>query len=514
MRGSLPRRRSGVERAGDALQLRDRGAADYERGLEALRRGDASAAVDALECALEAGYDGAEASLRLGEAELARSAPNAALDHLELALHYRPGWALALRMLGAARLRVGHYQLAASALEEVLAGEAKDAAALSDLSLAYRELGRFAEAEQACRDALAIDPALEAARFNLALVIRDQGHLAEAERLLETMLEERPNDDELRWSLAVTRLLDGNFSRAWSDYEARWSTAHAIPRARRFASWDGSNLGGRRILLWGEQGLGDEIMFASCVPEVARAARGCVLECSPALEVLFTRSFPGVEVVPVPANAEDAGSRPVADCEAPVGSLPGLLGRGRGAFPAHEGYLRAAPEAVAYWRARLKELGGGLKVGISWRGGDARTRQRLRSIPLAEWAPILAVEECKFVSLQYGSAREDLTALPRGSVVHHWSEAIDDYDQTAALVCALDLVVSVCTAIVHLSGALGRPAWVFVPSAPEWRYLQRGARMPWYPSVRLYRQESPLVWSALLRQAAADLAQRACGRWS
>ena len=516
MRGLLARlrrisRRDPVPASADAARgvpvAADRD--DYELGVEALRRGEIDAALAALERALDAGHDAAEVCLQLGMAELARDGLPAALDHLELALHHRPGWPGALRALGAARLHAAQYGPAAAALEQALAHGGAHAQTLSDLALAHRELGHFAEAEQACRGALELDPAFQAARFNLALMLKDQGRLEEASALLEAMLQVAPDDAEVRWSLAVVRLLAGDFERGWRDYAARWSCAQAVARPQRLPLWDGRSLAGKRILIWGEQGLGDEIMFASCVPEVAGAAAGSVLECSPKLQRLFARSFPRTQVIAVGPHGEGAAPGEAADVEAAIGSLPQLLGRTWGRFPQHGGYLRASPESVSRWRARLDGLGAGLKVGISWRGGDRRTRQRLRSVSLSEWAPVFSTVGCHFVSLQYGDAREDLArpGLPASAVVHEWAQAIEDYDETAALVCALDLVISVCTAIVHLSGALGRPVWVLVPSAPEWRYLQRGDAMPWYPSTRLYRQAVALDWSGVLGGVAADLAR-------
>jgi len=168
--------------------------------------------------------------------------------------------------------------------------------------------------------------------------------------------------------------------------------------------------------------------------------------------------------------------------------------------------LRAAPERVEYWRAKLAELGSGPKIGLSWGGGVKATRRHLRSIALGVFMPILR-HPGRFVSLQYGDCGEDLSALNReqGVVLPHWSDALNDYDETAALVCALDLVISVCTAVIHLAGALGRPVWVLVPAVPEWRYLDHGDRLPWYPSARLFRQAESGRWQGVIGQVGGEL---------
>src|SRR6185436_8166228 len=152
------------------------------------------------------------------------------------------------------------------------------------------------------------------------------------------------------------------------------------------------------------------------------------------------------------------------------------------------GYLKADPQHVARWRERLAALGPGHKVGLSWTGGVPRTRRELRSLSLDQLQPLLAMPGFRFISLQYtAGARDEVEAwrARSGIAVEHWPEAIADYDQTAALVCALDLVVSVCTSLVHLGGALGRPVRVLAPISPEWRYGFAGEAMPWYPSVRV-----------------------------
>jgi len=177
-------------------------------------------------------------------------------------------------------------------------------------------------------------------------------------------------------------------------------------------------------------------------------------------------------------------------------------------FPQHTGYLKADPERVTKWRKKLAELGPGMKVGISWRGGTHNTRSPLRSIALERWDAIFSIPGVCFVNLQYtGEAESEINALAemRGNRVAYWPEAIADYEETAALVSALDLTLSVCTAVVHLAGALGRPVWVMAPYSPEWRYGRSGDTMPWYPTARILRQERFGEWDTVLEAVAARL---------
>jgi len=338
------------------------------------------------------------------------------------------------------------------------------------------------------------------------------GQLEQAVGEYERAVAAQPEHAPARFHLALARLLQQDFERGWPGYELRRNAADGALVASEAPKWAGEPLAGRTILLRMEQGLGDEIMFASMLPELLRMAGHCIVECDPRLRALFSRSFPGATVF----GALPDRSLPLRiarrgiDFETHIGSLPLLLRRSAAVFPRHSGYLSADPARVQHWRERLAQFGPGRKIGISWTGGVRKTRRALRSIALQEWLPILSMPGVRFVSLQYTpEAAAEVAALEarQGIRVEHWPEAIDDYDETAALVSALDLVLSVCTAVAHLGGALGRPVWVMVPHSPEWRYGSEGETMPWYPSVNLFRapaygQMSPAVEavSAALRQ--------------
>jgi hypothetical protein len=294
------------------------------------------------------------------------------------------------------------------------------------------------------------------------------------------------------------------------DYAARVRTAEWPSRVLPFPEWDGESFAGKSVLAYAEQGLGDEIMFASCFPDLGAEARRCVIECDPRLERLFARSFPAAAVFagrlrrkhPWLAQAGEI------DLQVPAGSLPLRFRTAVGQFPAHRGYLRADPRLVTDYRDRLAALGGRVRVGIAWRGGVAKTRAAVRTIPAAAWGPFFERDDLCLVSLQHGPVDDDLAALRRlvpGRNVHHWPEVQQDVEHLAALVCALDVMVSACNASVHLAGALGRPVLALVPSAPEWRYGLEGEGMVWYPSVRLLRQRVAGEWGDVMAHAAARL---------
>jgi len=243
-------------------------------------------------------------------------------------------------------------------------------------------------------------------------------------------------------------------------------------------------------MVYAEQGLGDTIMFASCLPDLLRQAAGVMIHCEDRLWPLLGRSFPGLE-------RYDAAARGRVDAYAAIGSLPRIYRRSIDAFPRHSGYLRAAPDDVARAARELRAIGEGLKVGIAWRGGLPSTGRAMRSLSLSELEPLLRSPGTCWVSLQHGDALEEIDGFTRatGITVHRLEGLERDLDAAAAAISALDVVVTVCSSVVHLSGSLGRTTLVLTPHVPAWRYLLEGESMPWYPSVRLCRQPAPGQWA-------------------
>ncbi|MDD2767311.1 MAG: tetratricopeptide repeat protein [Methylococcus sp.] len=395
--------------------------------------------------------------------------------------------------------------------EKVIALNPQDASAHNNLGLQWHYgKGDVDKAIASFSRALEWNPGLAEARFNLCQARADAGEVEEALAGFESLLAEA-SQDEVRFHRSVVLLKNRRFGEGWRDYHFRWRYRATQPRHFPFPQWTGRPCAGQTLLVYGEQGLGDEIMFASCIKDIQeQSAARVVLECNIRLEKLFRRSFPEVTVIGAAraqAGLEDLTEAGPIDFQLPIGDLPAFFRTEEASFPQHQGYLKPEPERVAFWSQRLAALGAGPKIGISWRGGQGKTRREARSIPLREWFPILATEGAHFVSLQYTDCRDELEAVSSeyGVGIHHWQEAIDDYDETAALVAALDRVVTVCTAIVHLTGALGRPAWVLAPRIPEWRYLASGDTMPWYPSVRLFRQGRAEDWPAVLERVRCRL---------
>lgn len=432
-----------------------------------------------------------------------------AAEHLRRAFTLSPDLADAARECALCQIRLGAHDAAITVLTEALAAHPAAADLHAALGLTYQKMHRPQEALRCYEQARLLGHGGAEFLSNLGYVLQELGRLAEAIECYDQAIALQSDFPVARFHRALARLLAGDYAGGWPEYETRLLSEDRPHRPDSYARWAGEPLAGRAILVWSEQGLGDEIMFASCIPQIVTASGRCFVECSPKLETLFRRSFPGARVyaaqpdrsIPQAIKAEGI------DFETPIGSLPLRLRRSAQDFPRHQGYLRADPERIATWRDRLSSLGAGLKVGVSWQGGTHLSRSPLRSIPLSRWLPIFGVEDVHFISLQYGDAMRALDefASRHGERIAHWQEAIDDYDETAALVSALDVVISVQTAIVHLSGALGKTAWVMVSYCPEWRYGFAGENMPWYPSVRLFRQPSLGEWKPVVAAVAREL---------
>lgn len=434
-----------------------------------------------------------------------------ALWHLEQVAALAPDFIDAASERALCLIHLARYGEAEGLLGRELARHPDTAALHACMGLVCHKTYRLTEALTCYETAQRLGSVDAEFYLNLGAVLQDLGRIDEALGWYDRAIASQP-DPKLRkmpiFQRALIRLLTGDFS-TWPDYEIRLEDEELPRRDRAFPRWTGEDLAGRTVLVHGEQGLGDEIMFASCLPEVISRAKHCVIECAPKLESIFRRSFPAATVYAAAAGRQPlvGAANPDVDCEVPIGSLPLYFRRRAADFPQHKGYLQADCARVNYWKQRLASLGPGIKVGISWRGGSLQTRSPLRSIPLEQWLPILRAGSAQFVSLQYDASGNELDRfrIDCGIGVRHWPDAIADYDETAALLSALDLTISVCTAAIHLGGALGRPIWVMAPYSPEWRYGFAGETMPWYPSVRIFRQPVFGEWTPVVGKVAQHL---------
>jgi len=402
---------------------------------------------------------------------------------------------------------------ASDVYREIHQAHPDNAASLHGLAGMELRTGHENTAVELFERAFAIEPSLrDRSSIEVASAFRQNGRWHDALAMFEAEARRKPPTPSLRWSTCQTRLALGQWAVGWDDYASRFAAGVLPYRPLSFRTWGGEPMPDGTLLVLAEQGLGDEIMFASCLPDAQARVGHMIVECEPRLAPLLKRAFPRATVLPTRREKDGswlAQAPREPDRQIFAGDLPRLFRRQRSDFPNHQGYLQADPARVHHWRERLRhDLGDDvLHVGISWRGGTDRTLQQRRTVPPDAWVPILQTRGCRFVNLQYGdseAARQELE-VASGVPVTHYSEAIDDYDETAALVTALDLVVSVCTAIIHLGGSLGQRVWILTPKVPEWRYTAQDTSLAWYPSIRMFRQHTPGEWVPVCQEVSATL---------
>lgn len=434
------------------------------------------------------------------------------LEQVSLAQEYAPEQIDVLQRLILKLDHVGQYDAALRIAERAMRELGPRFETHHFLGYARFSTGDHEGAVAACREAIRLNGKSPGIMVTLGSALLALGRADEAMAAYRRALKVLPTYPDALFHQGMLNLMRGRYRDGWAGFEYRFKIPRGTKR-RAEPRWNGTSLRGRTLHVLREQGLGDDIMYSSCYPQLIADAKHCVIECEPRLEKLFRRSFPQAEFVPIVDNAIKSEVLERKDVDARIfsASVPGYLRNSLRDFPEHQGYLFADPARAAYWRGQLARLGPGLKVGLSWRGGTVYTHRNRRTLLLETLQPLLAIPGVHWVNLQYGERAGEIAAFSaaHGIAITDWPEAIDgDYDETAALVDGLDLVVSVCTSVIHLTGALGREARVMVPFAPEWRYGLEGDRMPWYPGVHLHRQVDPQDWSSVIAEVAAALKAR------
>lgn len=416
-----------------------------------------------------------------------------------------PNSAEALARLATTYADLRDWPAAEATWQELLESRPNLAVALTGLGIAQREQNKTSAALATFTQATEQHPDLAAAHFNYGTCLLGCGRSRDAVHALKEAKRLDPESAEIRFNLAIALIQCGWFATGAAAYEARWQ-GFLRGKQRPFSGprWTGHALPeGQKLVLWGEQGIGDEIMFAGLVPEACRAAEGpVILECAPRLVPLFARAFPQVQVIPRTNPPDQAISPEALHC--PLGSLPGIFWRGQPEAPAP--YLRADHNGVEQLHQSIGNLGSGPKIGITWRGGHPAAN-RPRTIAPEAWAALASIPNAVPVCLQYGATPDEVAELEAraGIRIHRMPgiDALEDMDSFAALVAALDAVVGVDNSTIHLAGALGVPTVVLLGLDSDWRWGDDGVACPWYRNVHRIRQRAPDDWIAPMAMAAS-----------
>jgi tetratricopeptide (TPR) repeat protein len=469
-------------------------------GAVLLAQGKQDEAVASYEAALALKPDLAEAHNHLGVALSSLGKLADAINHYQVSLALTPDYADAHNNLGVALADQGKTVEAMLHYGRAIALNPNYADAFCNLGNAFLARDECTEAVACFEQALELKPDFATALNNLGNALMAQNKLEAAVACYERALSVKPDYADASYGKAMAKLLllEGDFSPALNNYERRWQTVQR-PAMRPYPQplWNGEKLESGRLLLWGEQGVGDEIMFAGLIPDVLRLGTRCLLDCDPRLKPIMARSFPELELVCGLDPLHTAGFDIAAHL--PTGSLPGLFRTTRETFASTTSpYLIADPARREQFRARYSD--GKRLVGLAWHTKNKDTGPK-RSIDLSLFAPLFTRADIKWISLQYG----DPDTLDHPIVVDRTFDQFQDIDAFAAQIAALDLVITIDNSTAHLAGALGVPVWLLLPFSPDWRWFRRRKDSLWYPTMRLFRQPKPGDWPSVMREVQSVL---------
>ena len=453
--------------------------------------------------------DHAGAWFRLGLVLQYERAFTEAMEAYEKAMKIDPHWPMLRNNLAALHIENKNFGVAQPLLQEAIRSEPTNAFAWTNLATCYLRCHDPEAAQVAAERACALAPHYAVALQVLSNVQKELQDWAGALTSAERAALAAPSDPTYVWGLAMLQLVQGDYGHGLLNHEARWqgspelrNNGHHIPRPQ----WRGESLTGKVLFVWGEQGFGDAIQFVRFVPalaEIVRASGGRIVYCCFAdLVPLFHRSLgPDLgEVIP-----HDRRPLPDFDYHLPLCSLPLALGVLPDALPHRTSYLKAGPVEVLSWRDRLRQSGK-LRVGLVWTGSHSHQRNPLRAVDAGAYADAFGeLENVDFFSLQLQAADDVERMRQAGLPLLDYTPALASFDDTAAFVSNLDLVITVCTSIAHLAGGLGVPTWVLLDVNPHWVWMLERDDSPWYPAVRLYRQQRYREWGPVLARVRDDL---------
>jgi Tfp pilus assembly protein PilF len=424
---------------------------------------------------------------------------------LEHILSAAPDAPEALHLKGIVLYRTNRYEAAAKQLERAIELSPHAKIYWRNLCPIYERLGRYDEALRIGHQALDIDDCDLQTIHNLALVHYRRLELNESIACARRALALDAAAPGPHFQLAEALLLSGEFAEGWEQYEWRYQIAGAVsplPSSNR-QQWNGSPLPTDTLLLIGDQGFGDTIQFSRYIPWVRLRCPDVVIAADPLMHPVIRQIHPSAKFV------QHWDHCPPFFAFCPLSGLPRLHQSDLDSIPGKIPYLRADPARTAIWRARLQDLihPGFRRIGIVWAGRSTHNNDNNRSACLEDLAPIAALDHVALISLQKGSGQSAIADYFNRAPLFNLGAVIEDFVDTMAIIEALDLVVTVDTAVAHLAGAMGRPVWILLSYAPDWRWLLHRNDSPWYPTARLFRQLRPGDWAGVTCSVAEALSQ-------
>ena len=457
----------------------------------------------------------AESILLLGCIYFQRSDFEAARDLFRRVVALAPDDPVANNFLGSALQNLGVYAEAEVYIRKAYAVRSDDAEIVTNLGLVLQGLGQSAEAEVLHRRAIELNPNLAGAWNNLGVSLQNLGQWDEALRCYNRAISLKSG-----FFLAITNkahalLALGRLSEGWGDYVHRFDKK-TFAQARRpftYEMWAGPTGDKARLLIWTDQGLGDEVLYASMLNDVSGITKACVFECAPRMVSLFQRSFPNVLVVPRATPPDPAIAAFQPDKQISLSELGQFLRPSLEAFPQHTGYLQPDEQLRLKLKAKYQNIAQGRRiVGLSWKSENP-IYGMFKSIPLEKLAAVLSMPNVIFVSLQYGKQQDELAAIKERLgveiIVDPEIDAVADPDASAAQLAAMDLVITTSNTTAHFAGAMNVPVWTMAPAGHGalWYWFVDRKDSPWYPSMQIFRQTTPGDWAPVIHDIKSHLQQ-------
>ena len=441
-----------------------------------------------------------------------------AIEAYHKALKTNPNSTNAHNNLGNALWKQGNLEHAIETYHKALEINPNNAITYYNLGNILREQGELELAIDAYNKAIEFNPNNAETYNNLGTVLQDKGNLESAIATYRKALEIDPDDQHAHLNISMLHLLQGDFKNGWQQYQWRWKYEKFPSEYRDFPQlfWSGENLSGKTILVWAEQGIGDEIMFASMLHDLRQSNANIMVECERRLVSLFQRSFPDIQFFCRRNPPYQQLLNTSIDYQIPMGSLGQWLRTNLSSFKQDQSYyLTACPDKTAELRNKYQKLANNKKlVGISWKStGTDKRRALAKSIPLKTWIPILSRSNCYFINLQYGDVGSELSLFESETRLKiYWDQGIDPLthlDDFAAQISALDLIISIDNSTIHMAGALGKKVWTLLPYAPDWRWLLGTEDTIWYPTMKLFRQNKIEDWQDTFQQLSSMITANA-----
>ena len=476
-------------------------------------------AIEAYQKAIQIQPNQGEAYNNLGIVFTNQGRIDDAIEAYQQAIRIQPNQGEAYYNLGNAFHSQERMEEAIEAYQKAIQIQPNRVEAYNNLGVVLIDQEKLEESVQIYQKTLEIQPNYADAYNNLGNALREQGKLEESIRIFQKATHLQPNHAEAHNNLAMMLLLKGNFENGWKQYEWRCQCDNFPFEKRDFPQpfWEGTDLNDKSILVWTEQGIGDEIMFTSILPDLLNMNANIIVESDRRMVSLFQRSFPKIQFIPRqnPPNSQLLNT--TIDYQVPIGSLGKWLRRDENSFILNRNtYLCACPKKTSRKRKEYQELANGkILIGISWKSTGINQRhtytKKKKSTPLEYWQPLLAQRNCYFINLQYGNVKQELNEFQKHTDLKIYQDeeidSLSSLDDFAAQISALDLVISTSNTTVHLAGALGKQVWTLLPHIPDWRWTLEREDTLWYPRMRLFRQHRIGDWSKAFQQVKLALEQ-------